>query len=94
MLLQLHECFNNLGKLQNCGRLFVFVWEKRGSAANDLFSLLETNTNNPPALLNFCLSWGERDTVPYGLSVPSLSPCSLLNAALKAGKYRDIKAMQ
>lgn len=64
------------------------------SAANDLFSLLNTNTNNPPALLNFFLSWSEEDTVPYGLSVPSLPPCSLFSAALKAGNYRDIKAMQ
>lgn len=87
MLLQLQECFNNPGKLQNCGRLFVFLREKRASAANYLLPLLNTNTNNPPALLHSCLSWGERDT-----SVPSLSPHSLFNAALEAGNYRDVKS--
>lgn len=65
------------------------------SAGNDLFFLLNANTSNSPTLLNFgCLSLVEGEMVPYGLSVPSLSTYPLFNTTLKAGCYRDIKAVQ
>lgn len=75
-LITQQNCFRS-GEKGVCSKLFV--------------SSAEHKYKQSTCLAKFLFILRGETHLPYGLSVPSLSPCSLFNTALKAGSYRHIK---